>query len=99
VTLLFHEDRDRERRVRDVTPGLDDLADRAERRALLHHDEVPGLEILCASGEPAGLDDSSDDLRRDVPVSVPADREHRAHRLEDLHVSSSGTRVLTYFFA
>jgi len=93
VTLLFDEDRDRERRVRRVTPGLDDLADRAERRALLDHDEVPWLEVLCARREAAGLDDPSDGLGRDGAISETPDREHRAYRFEDLHFSPSWTNA------
>ena len=53
--------------------------------AVVDGDEVPGLLVLAARGEPGGLDDAPDGIGRDGLVLELADGEDGADGFEDFH--------------
>ena len=57
----------------------------AQRLAILDHDEVPGLEIHCASRQTPRLDNLADDGFGHGSVQVAANRQQRTDSLEGFH--------------
>jgi hypothetical protein len=83
---------DGERRLGDVRPGLRDPAELTQGIAVVDGDEVPGLAVGGAAGEPRGLDDAAGGVGRDGLVLELADGEDGADGFEDFHGEGSFSR-------
>ena len=69
----------------NIRPGARQRSQPAERFAILDDDEVPGLEIHCASRQTPRLDNLADDGLGHGPIQVAANRQQRADSLEGFH--------------
>jgi mycothiol synthase len=78
-------DHNRQRRARDVRPGLGQRTQALERRRILNHDEVPRLPVAGAGRQMCRVDNPADHLVGDWLVGVLPHREQGAYCFEDIH--------------
>src|SRR5438105_7944692 len=76
---------DGELRVGDVGTGLDQPAELAQPVTIAHHHEMPGLAVVGAGRETAGVDNAADKLVRYGSVLVAPHGEQGADRVENIH--------------
>jgi hypothetical protein len=65
IGRFFHGDHDRQWRLDNIWPATRQCGQFLQSVMLLHHDEMPGLSVDAAAGQPGRFDDPADHFRGD----------------------------------